>query len=88
MVPAKVHLPLEALGTDVTAEGLEACMLAAVRDQVGALAEGFATHLALVRFFSCGSTHTCCMLVAVILLSLFYHCLASWNYGVCKFSFS
>lgn len=47
-VPPQVHFPLEALPTQVAAEGLEACVLAAVGDEVGALAEGFATHLALV----------------------------------------
>lgn len=47
-VPPKVHLPLEAFSTQVAPEGLEACVLAAVGDEVGALAECFATHLALV----------------------------------------
>lgn len=47
-VPPEVHLPLEALPAQVTAEGLEACVLAAVSDEVGALAEGLAAHLALV----------------------------------------
>ena len=47
-VPPEVHLPLEAFSTQVAAEGLEACVLAAVSDEVGALAECLATHLALV----------------------------------------
>lgn len=52
-VPPEVHLPLEALPTQVTAEGLEACVLAAVGDEVGALAEGLAAHLALVGLLTC-----------------------------------
>lgn len=47
-MPPEVHLPLEALSTQVAAEGLEACVLAAVGDEVGALAERLAAHLALV----------------------------------------
>lgn len=47
-MPPEVHLPLEALPTQVAAEGLEACVLAAVGDEVGALAERLAAHLALV----------------------------------------
>lgn len=47
-VPPEVHFSLEALPTQVTAEGLEACVLAAVGDEVGALAECLAAHLALV----------------------------------------
>ena len=53
-VPPEVHLPLEALPTQVTAEGFEPCVLAAVGDEVGALAEGLATHLALVGLLTCG----------------------------------
>lgn len=48
-VPPQVYLALEALGAELTAEGLEAGVLAAVRDEVGALAEGLPAHLALVR---------------------------------------
>lgn len=48
VVPPQVHLPLEALCADVAAKRLEARVLPAVGDQVGALAEGFAAHLALV----------------------------------------
>lgn len=44
---------MEALGTELTAEGLEAGVLAAVGDEVGALAEGFATYLAFVGLLSC-----------------------------------
>ena len=47
-VPPEVHLPLEAFSAQVAAKGLEACVLAAVGDEVGALAECLATHLALV----------------------------------------
>lgn len=52
-VPPEVHLPLEALPTEVAAEGLEACVLAAVSDEVGALAERLAAHLALVGLLTC-----------------------------------
>jgi hypothetical protein len=47
-VPPQVHLALEALGAQLTTERLEACVLAAVGDEVGALAEGLPTYLALV----------------------------------------
>lgn len=47
-VPPEIHLPLEALPTQITAEGFEACVFATVGDEVGALAECLATHLALV----------------------------------------
>lgn len=52
VVPPEIHLPLEALGADVTAERFEAGVLPAVGDQVGALAERFATHLAFVGLFA------------------------------------
>lgn len=52
-VPPQIHLALEALGTQLTAEGLEAGVLAAVGDEVRALAEGFATYLALVGLLPC-----------------------------------
>lgn len=52
-MPPEVHLPLEALPTQVAAEGLEACVLAAVGDEVGALAERLAAHLALVGLLTC-----------------------------------
>lgn len=48
MVSAEVHLALEALDTDLTAEGLEACVFTTVCDEVRALAERLATHLAFV----------------------------------------
>lgn len=51
-VPAQVHLPLEALSTQVAAKGLEARVLATVSDEVGALAESLAAHLALVRLLA------------------------------------
>ena len=57
-VPPEVHLPLEAFSTQVAAEGLEACVLAAVGDEVGALAEGLPTHLALVWLLTCGAAET------------------------------
>lgn len=44
---------MEALGTELAAEGLEASVLAAVGDEVGALAEGFATYLAFVGLLPC-----------------------------------
>jgi hypothetical protein len=53
-VPPEIHLPLEALPTQVATEGFETCVLAAVSDEVRALAECFATHLALVRLLTCG----------------------------------
>lgn len=53
-MPSEVHLPLETLPTKVTAKGLEACVFAAVGDEVGALAECLAAHLALVRLLTCG----------------------------------
>ena len=53
-VTSQVHLALEALGAQLTAERLEACVLAAVGDEVGALAEGFPTHLALVGLLTWG----------------------------------
>lgn len=53
-VTPQVHLALEALRAQLTAEGLEACVLAAVGDEVGALAEGFPTHLALVGLLTWG----------------------------------
>lgn len=53
-VTSQVHLTLEALGAQLTAERLEACVLAAVGDEVGALAEGFPTHLALVGLLTWG----------------------------------
>lgn len=51
-VPAQVHLPLEAFSAQIAAKGLEARVLAAVSDEVGALAESLAAHLALVRLLA------------------------------------
>lgn len=56
MVSAKIYLPLEAFGTDLAAERLESGVFATVCDEVGALAEGLATHLAFVRFLTCKQT--------------------------------
>lgn len=47
-VSPQVHLPLETFPAEVTAEGLEARVLPAVCDQVGALTERLPTHLTLV----------------------------------------
>lgn len=52
-VPPEIHLPLESLPTQVTAKGLETCVLSAMSDEVGALTEGFATHLAFVGLLTC-----------------------------------
>lgn len=52
VVPAEIHLPLEALGAYVTSKRFEARVLPAVGDQVGALAERFAAHLAFVGLFT------------------------------------
>ena len=52
-VSPQVHLPLEAFAALVAAEGLEACVFAAVGDEVGALAEGLPAHLALVGLLPC-----------------------------------
>lgn len=53
VVPTQIHLPLEALGANVTSKGLKAGVLAAVSDQVGALAECFSAHLAFMGLLSC-----------------------------------
>lgn len=53
-VPPQVHLSLEALAAQLTTERLEARVLAAVGDEVGALAEGLAAHLALVGLLTWG----------------------------------
>lgn len=54
-VPPEIHFPLEALPAQVTAKGFETCVFAAVGDEVGALAECLATHLALVGLLTCGN---------------------------------
>lgn len=51
-VPPQVHFALEAFAARVAAERFEAGVFPAVRDEVGALAERFAAHLAFVRLFS------------------------------------
>lgn len=48
LVAAQVHLALEGPSAEVASKGLEAGVLARVRDQVGTLAESLAAHLALV----------------------------------------
>lgn len=53
LVPAQIHLALEGLVAELAGEGLVARVLAGVGDQVGALAERLAAHLALVRFLTC-----------------------------------
>lgn len=60
VVPAQIHFALEALGTNVTSKRFEARVLPAVGDEVGALAERFAAHLALVWLFTCRSDHSLC----------------------------
>lgn len=57
-VPSQVHFALEALGAQLTAERFETCVLPAVGDEVGALAEGLPTHLALVWLLTCGAAET------------------------------
>ena len=52
-VSPQVHFPLEPFAALIAAEGLEARVFAAVRDEVGALAEGLAAHLALVGLLPC-----------------------------------
>lgn len=53
-VPAQIHLALKGLLAQAAGEGLVASVLPHVRDQVGALAEGFGAHNALVRFLAWG----------------------------------
>lgn len=52
LVAAQVDLALERASAQVARERLEAGVLAAVRDQVGRLAERLAAHAALVRLFT------------------------------------
>lgn len=52
LVSPQVDLALEAFPAHVAAEGLEAGVLATMGDEVGALAEGLATHLAFVGLFT------------------------------------
>lgn len=58
LVPAQVHFPLEAFPAEVTAERFEARVLPAVRDEIGALAEGLPAHLTLVRLLPCSRSET------------------------------
>lgn len=51
-MPPQIYLPLETFATQVTAKGLEASVLPTMGDEVGALAESFAAHLALVRLLT------------------------------------
>lgn len=51
-VPPQIHFPLESLDAEVAAERFIARVLAAVRDEVGALTEGLPAYLALVRFLT------------------------------------
>lgn len=52
LVSPQVHFPLETFPAEVTAERLEACVLPAVCDEVGALAERFPANLTFVRLLS------------------------------------
>lgn len=52
-MPPQVHFSLESSTAHITGEWLEPGVLARVGDEVGALAEGFAAHLAFVGFFTC-----------------------------------
>lgn len=54
LVSSQVHFSLETLPAEVTAERLKSRVFPAVRDEVGALAEGLPAHLALVRLLTCG----------------------------------
>jgi len=51
-------------------EGLVAGVLAGMRYQVGALAEGLAAHLALVRFLTCNKDRIEHMLVELVWLKV------------------
>ena len=52
LVSPQIHLSLEAFAAEVAAERLVSRVFPAVCDEVGALAEGFATHLTFVRFLA------------------------------------
>lgn len=56
LVPSQVHLPLEALATEVASEWFESRVLPAVRDEIWTLAECLPTHLAFMRLFTCKNT--------------------------------
>jgi len=70
LVPPQVHLPLEGLVAQLAGEGLVAGVLAGMRYQVGALAEGLAAHLALVRFLTCNKDRIEHMLVELVWLKV------------------
>lgn len=53
LVPPQIHLSLEGATAQLACKRLEAGMLAGVGDQVGALTEGLAAHLAFVRLLAC-----------------------------------
>lgn len=57
LVPPQVHFPLEAFAAQVAAKRLVPRVLPAVCNEVGALAEGLPTHLALVWLLAC-KAHT------------------------------
>lgn len=54
-VPAQIDFALERLVAEAALERFVAGMLSHVRNQVGALAEGFVANDARVRFFACGN---------------------------------
>jgi len=56
LVPAEIDFALKGAAAQVARERLVPRVLAAVRDQIRRLAERFAAHLTLVRFFSCKPT--------------------------------
>lgn len=58
LVSPQVHFPLKAFPAEVTAKRFEARVLPAVRDEIGALAEGLPAHLTLVRLLPCSSSET------------------------------
>ena len=79
-VTSEVDFALEGLGAEVAGEGLEAGVLAAVRDQVGRLAERLAAHATHVRLLSWNAT-------TMRLINTFGICIVV-NYGqeadICK----
>lgn len=57
-MPPKIDLPLESTTAKLAGERLEARVLPRVRDQVAALRERLAAHLALMRFLACDRKNT------------------------------
>lgn len=53
LVSPEVNLPLEGAAAKVAGEGLESGVFAAVRDEVGRLAESLPAHRALVGLLTC-----------------------------------